>query len=68
MKPKDFKPKKGSTYYGSVKVRLRQYTYQWLNLVILKLQYAYKIKDTTSNYQTTENVRRTLSFLVITSK
>ena len=21
MKPKDFKPKKGSTYYGSVKVR-----------------------------------------------
>ena len=26
MKPKDLKPKKGSTYYGSVKVRLSQYT------------------------------------------
>ena len=34
MKPKDFKPKKGSTYYGSIKVRLSQYTYQWLDLVL----------------------------------
>ena len=34
MKPKDFKPKKGSTYYESVKVRLSQYTHLWLDLVI----------------------------------
>ena len=34
MKPKDFKPKKGSTYYGSVKVRLNRNTYEWLERVI----------------------------------
>ena len=34
MKPKDFKPKKGSIYYGYVKVRLSQNTYEWSDLVL----------------------------------